>query len=131
MDYEKGLENRIFNKLNACNVYDFINKVNSKRYTSSRIKRLMIEILLDIKRDIVKNALNVDYIRVLAMDDRGREILNLIKNEKIIKFKENYDKSSGVLKELMNIECKATNIYNLKNSIMNEDFTKSPYVKKN
>lgn len=131
MDYEKGLENRIFNNLNACNVYDFINKVNSKRYTSSRIKRLMIEILLDIKRDIVKNALNVDYIRVLAMDDRGREILNLIKNEKIIKFKENYDKSSGVLKELMNIECKATNVYNLKNSIMNEDFTKSPYVKKN
>ena len=91
----------------------------------------MIEILLDIKRDIVKNALNVDYIRVLAMDERGREILNLIKNEKIIKFKENYDKSSGVLKELMNIECKATNIYNLKNSIMNEDFTKSSYVKKN
>ncbi len=131
MDYEEGLENRIFNNLNACNVYDFINKVNSKRYTSSRIKRLMIEILLDIKRDLVKNALNVDYIRVLAMDDRGREILNLIKNEKIIKFKENYNKSSGVLKELMNIECKATNIYNLKNSILNEDFIKSPYVKKN
>ena len=130
MDYEEGLENRILNNLNACNVYDFINKVNSKRYTSSRIKRLMIEILLDIRRDIVKKALNVDYIRVLAMDDRGREILNLIENDKIIKFKENYDKSNGILKELMNIECKATNIYNLKNSIMNEDFTKSPYVKK-
>lgn len=130
MDYENGIENRFIKNLNSNNIYDFINNVNSKRYTSARVRRLIIEILLDLKKDLIKSSLNTPYIRVLAMDDRGKEILNSIEEKKIIKFKESLDNSKGTLKEIMNRELLSTNIYNLKNYIQNEDFIKSPYVKK-
>ncbi|WP_041362883.1 nucleotidyltransferase [[Mycoplasma] mobile] len=47
----EGLENRFKKIVLEAQDYDsFVNKANSKRYTSSRIKRIMLYILLDIKK---------------------------------------------------------------------------------
>lgn len=129
MDYEEGLEKRFLKNLDTKNIYEFVNIVNSKRYTSSRISRLINEILLDIKKEDVKNSFSYPYFRVLAMDNLGKEILKEIKGDKIIKFKDSYKKSSGFLKNILDMEVRSSNLYNLKFNILNEDFIKSPYVK--
>ena len=44
----EGMENLFFKNINEPNYNSFVNKVNSKRYTSSRVKRVMLNILLSI-----------------------------------------------------------------------------------
>lgn len=46
----EGMENLFKKNINEKTYDDFVNKVNSKRYTSSRIKRTMLYILLNIRK---------------------------------------------------------------------------------
>ncbi|MGL5617644.1 MAG: nucleotidyltransferase [Metamycoplasmataceae bacterium] len=45
----EGMENLFFKNIDEPNYESFINKVNSKRYTSSRIKRVILQIILFYK----------------------------------------------------------------------------------
>lgn len=47
----EGMENLFKKNIDQPNYDDFVNKTNSKRYTSSRIKRVMLYILLGIKKE--------------------------------------------------------------------------------
>lgn len=129
-DYEEGLENRILENLDATNFHDLIEKVHSKRHSRSRIKRLIIEILLNIKKDLIKNSLTDPYTRVLACDERGLEIFKKSKNKnKIYSFKSFYDKSTGIAKEMLDKEILASDLYNLKSGKIKTDFTREVYKK--
>lgn len=129
-DYEEGLENRILENLNATNFHDLIEKVHSKRHSRSRIKRLIIEILLDIKKDLIKNSFEDPYTRVLACDERGIEIFKKSKNKnKIYSFKSFYDTSSGITKEMLDKEIFASDLYNIKSGKIKTDFTREVYKK--
>lgn len=129
-DYEVGLENRMIDNLNSETFDEFIEKVHSKRHSKSRIKRLCIEILLDIKKDLIRNSFNFPYIRVLALDKNGLEILKNSYNKNIIySFKKFYDSADKNMKEILDKEIFATNLYNLKNGIYNQDFTREVYKK--
>ncbi|MDU6792055.1 MAG: nucleotidyltransferase family protein [Anaerococcus sp.] len=129
-DYEEGLENRILENLDATNFHDLIEKVHSKRHSRSRIKRLIIEILLDIKKDLIKNSFEDPYTRVLACDERGLEIFKKSKNKnKIYSFKSFYDTSSGITKEMLDNEILASDLYNIKNGKIKTDFTREVYKK--
>lgn len=131
-DYEKGLENRILENLDAENFHDLIEKVHSKRHSRSRIKRLIIEILLDIKKDLIKNSFEDPYTRVLACDERGLEIFKKSKNKnknKIYSFKSFYDTSSGITKEMLDKEILASDLYNIKSGKIKTDFTREVYKK--
>lgn len=48
----EGMENLFFKNINEPSYESFINKVNSKRYTSSRIKRVILSILLFYKNKL-------------------------------------------------------------------------------
>lgn len=127
-DYEEGLENRILENLDAENFHDLIEKVHSKRHSRSRIKRLVIEILLDIKKDLIKNSFETPYTRVLACDERGIEIFKKSKNKnKIYSFKSFYDTSSGITKEMLDKEILASDLYNVKSGKIKTDFTREVY----
>ena len=129
-DYEEGLENRILENLDAINFHDLIEKVHSKRHSRSRIKRLIIEILLDIKKDLIKNSFEDPYTRVLACDERGIEIFKKSKNKnKIYSFKSFYDTSSGITKEMLDNEILASDLYNIKSGKIKTDFTREVYKK--
>ena len=56
---------------------EFINACVSKRYTFARIKRTIIHILLNTKKDFAKENLSQDikYIRLLGVDSKGSEYL--------------------------------------------------------
>lgn len=47
----EGMENLFKKHIDASSYDEFVNRVNSKRYTSSRIKRAMLYVLLNIKQE--------------------------------------------------------------------------------
>lgn len=129
-DYEIGLENRMFDNLDAKNMGDFVEKVHSKRHSRARIKRLIISILLNLDKNLIFDSFSHPYIRILGLDDRGTEILKYSKNKNIIgSFKKYYDFADSIDKNVLDKEILATNLYNLKNGKMNLDFTNKIYKK--
>lgn len=110
-EVKEGIENRILSLITEENFDTFLDKLYTRRYPQNRLRRILTNILCNITKDDIKE-LNldqgVDYIRVLAMNDKGREYLNSIKKDfpyKII------SKASEVNSKMMDIELKTTRIY--------------------
>lgn len=77
-DVREGLENLIKKAAFSENTVSGIAEaVKSKRYAYTRIKRIMYNILLDIPESSRKK--NPEYIRVLAFNEKGRELLSEMK----------------------------------------------------
>lgn len=77
-DVGEGLENRIKAALSVCGGFEGISEyIKTKRYTLTRIKRILLSLLLDIDKETPKAA--PGYIRVLGMNGRGAELLSSIK----------------------------------------------------
>ncbi len=79
-DCTEGLENRIkaLAKDNLT-VNDLLNKVCTKRYTATRINRILINNLLGISSELVKNALTYNtYAKVLAVNQNSKDLISLI-----------------------------------------------------
>lgn len=80
---DEGLENKLDTIKDFIDYNSFIDSLVSKRYTKTRIKRMLIYILLNIKKnDINKIYENeIDFIRVLGYNEKGKNYLNKIKKE--------------------------------------------------
>ena len=77
-DVTEGLENRLIKAIKQNNsVPDIIMYVKSKRYTYARISRIITCAYLGINKEIA--ALSPQYIRVLALNGKGAEILKVMK----------------------------------------------------
>lgn len=134
-DVTEGLENRIKNAADLCNtIEELVGIIKSKRYTMTRIYRILLYILLDIKKSDINLAYKkIPYIRILAINQKGRLLISKLtranKKLKIIssvkKFTDkNKDKD---LKKMLEKDILATNIYTLgyeNKSIANLDYTK-------
>ncbi|MBE6155171.1 MAG: nucleotidyltransferase family protein [Firmicutes bacterium] len=106
LDVEEGIEFRLKEAaLKTNNLEDFINYVKTKRYTYNKINRMLIHILLGIKKIHAKT--EIDYLRILGLNKRGRDYLNSIKKDLDISV--NINKSSVIY----NYEIKASTIYDL------------------
>ncbi|MDI6604671.1 MAG: nucleotidyltransferase [Thermoanaerobacteraceae bacterium] len=78
-DVGEGLENRIYKAAKMTNnIYDLINMVKTKRYTESRLKRILIHALLGINSELYKSFAGPNYIRVLGFNSKGLNLLKLI-----------------------------------------------------
>lgn len=133
-DVTEGLENVIKNAANSCNsILDLMDMVKSKRYTQTRIQRILLYALLGITKKDMANARKVTpYVRVLGFNKNGREMLSEICKENrrinmitsVKKFEElNLNKT---LKEMLDKDIFATNVYTLGyeyNSAANLDYT--------
>lgn len=133
-DVTEGLENLIKSAANSCNTIDeLVNIIKSKRYTTTRLKRILLYSLLGItKRDIQASKKIDPYIRVLGFNDKGKELLSAISNanpklEIITSVKKFMDESSNrTLKAMLHRDVFATNIYTLGydyDSLANLDYT--------
>ncbi len=119
-EVNEGIENKILaNLLTSNSLKDFRLSLKSKRYTMTKIKRILNNILLGItkdKMDLVKNINEIPYIRPLAFNDKGREILKEIKNNSditIINKVANVHSDDIIFSTLLNQDIKANDIYNL------------------
>ena len=79
---DEGIENLLKEKAILHNNYeDFVNDCVSRRYTRSRIQRVMIMIAAQIKKDEVKDLRDNDYVRVLGFNEKGRQYIRELKEE--------------------------------------------------
>lgn len=138
-DVTEGLENTIKNAANFCNnIYDFINIVKTKRYTQTRIQRILIFALLGItKKDVQLAKKVVPYARVLGFNKKGKLLLSGIaqnnpKMEVITSVKRFLDNNTNkTYKRMLDIDIFATNVYTLGyrgDSMANLDFTKNMII---
>ena len=145
-DVNEGIENKIYQSIfTSKSLEELHSSIKSKRYTLTKIKRTLNNILLGITKEdmnLVKNMDYIPYIRVLAFNNKGREILKSIKNSSevniINKFsKVEFSMNDNKLKTLIDYDIKASNIYNMVYYKNNRhllkgpmDFYKSPtYIK--
>lgn len=77
-DVSEGLEYAIKNAANSCNsIVEFLSIIKSKRYTSTRLQRILLYSLLNItKKDMQISRKTVPYIRILGFNERGRYIIS-------------------------------------------------------
>lgn len=134
VDVSEGLENAIKNAANSSNnLVDFVNIVKSKRYTQTRIQRILIYALLGITNSkMLAFKKTVPYARVLGFNKNGKQLISQIakKNKKVqivTSVKKYMDESKNkVLKEMLETDILATNVYTLgyeKDSWSNLDYT--------
>ena len=135
-DVTEGLEFSIKNAANSCNnVKDLIFAVKSKRYTHTRITRILLYAILGItKKDMEVSLKSKPYIRVLGFNKNGEFLLSQIAKQSkqlpiITSPKKFLDKNTNRnLKRMLDIDIWATNVYTLAyefNSSANLDFTKN------
>ena len=88
---DENISNRIKKYINESNSLDeLLNLIKTKRYTYNRLKRTLTYILFSITKEDCSN-LNLEYIRVLGFDKKGKDILNKIKKDIDIPILTNYD----------------------------------------
>lgn len=134
-DVTEGMEHLIKKAADSCNTIDeFVNIVSSKRYTNTRIKRILVYALLKItKKDMAISKKCTPYIRVLGFNQKGKEMISKIKKKNpkanivtsVKKFMDNNTNKN--LKTMMEKDIFSTNIYTLgygKDSWSNLDYTK-------
>ena len=133
-DIAEGLENSIKNSADSCNtISEFMNIIKTKRYTATRIQRILLYALLGITKDDMKNSYKIQpYIRVLGMNEKGKQLVSRISNFRnklniITSVKKYLDSNPNKeLLNMLNIDINATNIYTLgyaKDSWSNLDYT--------
>lgn len=133
-DVSEGLEHSIKKAANSCNsLQELINIIKSKRYTQTRIQRILLYALLGIsKKDMMNSYKTLPYIRVLGMNSNGKKLLSVIcganpKLNIITSVKKFMDVSTNKnLKLMLEKDIFATNIYTLgfaKDSWANLDYT--------
>lgn len=133
-DVSEGLENTIKHAAESCNnLIELVNIMKSKRYTQTRIQRILLYALLGVtKRDMRNSKKVTPYARVLGFNSRGKEILSNVCNinpkiqmiTSVKKFEEQND--NKILKEMLEKDIFATNIYTLgyeNDSWANLDYT--------
>lgn len=79
LDCTEGLENRIkaFSKDNL-NLEQLVDKVSTKRYTKTRIQRIILSNLLGIRKDFVLDCLSSKlYAKVLAVNSESKDLIPL------------------------------------------------------
>ena len=134
-DVNEGLENVIKNAANSCNnLVEFMNFVKSKRYTATRLNRILLYALLGFTKEDMENSKKIDepYIRVLGFNSKGQqlisEICNANKKLNVVTSVKQFTTTCRNKKLLMMLEkdIQATNIYTLGydyDSFSNLDYT--------
>ena len=134
-DVSEGLEHNLKSAANSCNTLaEFMNIIKTKRYTSTRIQRILLYALLGItKKDMKDSTKNIPYIRVLGFNNKGKELLSIISNSNknidvitSVKKYLDYGNPSKYSKRMLNIDINATNTYTVgyaKDSWANLDYT--------
>lgn len=113
----EGLEHRLQDKIRSADSYEaFLSAVKTKRYTWTRLSRLMIAILLNITTDVMNQHMLTDSVRILGMTKNGQQYLKSLDSVNIIT---NVNKKN---RDLVSHEVTATEMYNTFTGGQKNDF---------
>lgn len=112
---EEGIENKLKDIYKYNNLKDFVNYLISKRYTRSRIQRILLYVLFNINKDLINNIKSNEpnFIRVLGYTDNGLAYLKQIKKDVSI-----YTNIKNNINDILDITIKISKILDL---IYNQD----------
>lgn len=128
----EGIENKLISEFKTSKTYDeFISNIKSKRYQMSKIKRILLNLILNITKEDFDYSLknNITYCHVLASNDVGKKLLsNISKASNINIITSINDKKinnlSSDIKKYLEFDIKAENIYSiLSGKDINKDYT--------
>lgn len=140
-DVSEGLQFAIKNAANESNTLkDLISNIKSKRYTQTRIQRILLYALLGIDKKLMDNSKKiVPYVRVLGFTQKGKSLLseiartnpklNIITSLK--KYMDQNQNKNKILAEMLEKDIFATDIYTLGytgESKANLDFTNNMII---
>lgn len=114
-DVNEGLENRIISAVrSSCSLAEIFDKIKTKRYTMSRIKRIILCAFLKISKS--RQKIPLPYIRVLGANSKGLDILKKAKNSckvPIVSRGSEIAKLGKDSQKIFEIECRTGDIYDL------------------
>jgi predicted nucleotidyltransferase len=131
-DASEGLHNRIYNAVISSKDYDSaIAKAKTKRYTYTRISRLLNQLYIgfdEFNTDILRNT-QPSYARILGFNSTGKEILKMMKKNCDLEI---YTKLPSTAGEMLKLDVQSTKMYSLINSNVNynDDYLISPIIYK-
>ena len=130
---EEGLESRIKQSIiKSTNLEELIENIKTKRYTYNRIKRTLVYILCNIKKEDIKTN-NLKYIRILGFNPKGQQYLHQIKKDINLPIITTYKNDKN---NLLNIDTKTTHIYYSiqnekdKRQLMEQEIKQTPIIHK-
>lgn len=113
-DISAGMDKRIYNARMSGSLDELEFTVKSKNYTMSRIRRALLNILIGIKKDDIK--ILPPYIRILASNERGIDILSEMKRKSVLPYNTSLAKLAEISPEaerFTQLEARASDIYGL------------------
>ena len=138
-DVTEGLEHSIKNAVSMSNdINHILDVIKSKRYTQTRLQRILIYALLGItKKDVIASRKVNPYIRVLGFNEKGRNLISRINKQNpkatvitsVKKFKTS--NNSKVYSRMLDIDIFSTDVYTIackSNPIANLDYTNNMVI---
>lgn len=134
----EGLENRFAKFMRTSpNLSSLIQQVKSRRYAETRVKRMLFQGLIGLTKSRMDQILKEKllYGRILAFNDRGRELIKMIRKSDgaSIPLITNINKEMGDLNQLLpllELDMLASDVYNLAAGLdryVQSDFVQRPF----
>lgn len=135
-DVAEGIENKIYDNIYKYdNLNDFILSIKTKRYTYARIRRILLNIILDLTKDKMAQLINYNnnYVKILAFNDNGKNLLSYLRKSDtnpITKYSDYQKNSINIKRDLLfNYTNEATNLYYLyfdnRKDLINSEYYKN------
>lgn len=123
-DVESGLDNRFLKNINKRTISEIIDSVKTKRYTRTRLQRIVLNVISGLSIDTPKP----EYVRVLGMTRTGMEILSEMKKTSRYPIVNKVADFDGVS---INADIRATDLASIcctTKAVFGRDYTTSPII---
>ncbi|GAA0069425.1 nucleotidyltransferase [Clostridium sardiniense] len=130
-DVSEGLDNKILKEIINCNsLKELILKSKSKRYTYTRISRILSKVFIGFENFPIEaiQTSDITYIRPLAFNKKGAKILKSIKENSEINILTKIPRH--ISNNMLQLDLQGTKAYSLLNNSISpmEDYFKTPYI---
>ena len=128
-DVTEGLENSLIKHARASETYvEFMNALKSKRYTWTRLQRMLTHIFTGVTKEQLHAYAEPSYIRILGMTEAGQKYISTIKKSLTLPL---ISRVAAVHDPILEIDLHATEMYQLgiaqfSNKKIDEDYKTPP-----
>lgn len=126
---DEGLDRLLKKEIKKAKDFDtLLEAMTSKRYTRTRLSRMFIHILLNNRKEDIQKAMDIDYIRLLALSSKGQSYIKRAKKNTDFIILSNITKHES---KALDIERKGSDLLDLIDHISSDlEYKTIPYMKK-
>jgi len=125
----EGLDKKILKEIEKTSLNELILSVKSKRYTYTRIARILTQYFIGFEGYYISNLRKspCPYARILGANENGRRLIRHIKGKAVIPI---LNKLPNILNPVLDLEVKSTKAYSLINNNISpkDDYLKKPII---